>query len=108
MAPARARLGAGDALFEAFAASDSTPHFDADKLPPRKPLPSYNDGAVLSTTIALRALTWGDQLWGIIGNLPDASSTKELFLGALSAKLFLAREIPLPRSAVQAFDFLRK
>ena len=108
MAPVRARLGAGKALFEAFTDSASIPHFDAKLLPPTKPLASYNDDVVLEHYTSATRKYLGVQRRGIIGDHPDASSTKELVLEALSAKFFLAQKIPLPRSTAKAFDFLSK
>ena len=81
--PIRARLGADKALFEAFTASAQIPLFNADRLPPMKPLASYNDDVVLEHyTSASRTYLW-DQRRGIIDDRPDASPMKELALEAL-------------------------
>ena len=81
-APVRARLGADKALPDAFTSSAQIPLFNANRLPPMKPLASYNDDVVLERYNSASRTYIADQRRRIIDDHPDASSAKELAMEA--------------------------
>ena len=70
-------------------------------------LSRYNGDVALGHYASAPRTCIGKQLRAVEGDRPNASPLDELVFEAISAKFFLARQIPLPLSALKASDFLR-